>query len=75
MIIVERTFEATELQEFKLNLLKNAGTERSLVIQIAKRSKGQDRITARFCKFCGYNHQFSQLAYVLPLEKKCIKCE
>ena len=29
-----RTFEATELQEFKLNLLTNAGTERSLGIQL-----------------------------------------
>ena len=55
-----RTFEAAELQKFKFNLPTNAGTERPSGIQFVKRSKGQDRITARSCKFCGYKHPFTQ---------------
>ena len=53
----------------------SAGTERSSAIQLVKKSNGQGRATARWCKFCGYKHPFNQPNKYPAFGKKCMKCK
>ena len=69
------TFEAAEQQKFKFNVPTSAGTERSSGIQFVKKSNGQGRATARWCKFCGYKHPFNQPNKCPAFGKKCMKCK
>ena len=68
-----RTLEAAELQKYKSNTPTVAVTERSL--HPLKKFKVQEKTTARYCKFCGYNHPFTQSPRYPALGKKCNKCK
>ena len=68
-----RTFEATELQKYKFNTLTVAGTERSL--HPLGKVNVQEKTPARYCKFCGYKHPFTQPPRRPALEKKCNRCK
>ena len=69
-----RTFEAAEQQKFKFHVPTSAGTERSSGIQFVRKSNGQGKATARWCKFCGYKHPFTQPNKCPAFGKKCMKC-
>ena len=68
-----RTLEAAELQKYKSNTPTVAVTELSL--HPLKKFKVQEKTTARYCKFCGYNHPFTQSPRYPALGKKCNKCK
>ena len=68
-------FEAAEQQKFKFNVPMSAGTERSSGIQFVKKSNGQGRATARWCKFCRYKQPFNQPSKCPAFGKKCMKCK
>ena len=67
-----RTLEAAELQKYKSNTPTVAVTERSL--HPLKKFKVHEKTTARYCKFCGYDHPFTQSPRYPALGKKCNKC-
>ena len=68
-----RTLEAAELQKYKSNTPTVSVTELSL--HPLKKFKVQEKTTARYCKFCGYNHPFTQSPRYPALGKKCNKCK
>ena len=65
-----RTYEAAELQKFKFSS-STIGTSQPLSVHSIKE---KDRDSPRSCKFCGYQHPFTQPSRCPAFKKKCNKC-
>ena len=65
LMIIAELLRQHELQKVKFHVRTNTH-ERSSGIQFVSKSNGQDRTTARWCKFCGYKLPFSQPNKLMP---------
>jgi len=69
-----RTFEAAELQKYKLRTPAGAGTEHSGIQPVSKLNE-QDKKPPRSCKFCGYKHPCTKPSRCPAFRKLCLKCK